>query len=282
MEKTTILNDYIFKQVFGRQENEKILISFLNAMLDGDYKIKRAKVITPEMPRINEMARTVLLDTQVQTDDGTYIDIEVQQGYRQDLIDRMLIYGAKMLSEHSEKATMFDSIKCISIWILNCSMPEFDIFKQDPIIGQFCFRSTLNGSTYLPLQGLTIYPIELKKGTNIKNISTFKETWINFLRSSTGVSKPEEIEEVHDAYDKMLKVAGSPEYRAYKNALDKAEQLKKNDIAWAREDGIAEGEHQKAIDTAKKLLKKNLSIEDIAECTGLTTKEVKSLVKNSD
>ena len=164
MRRATILSDYIFKSVFGKQENERILLSFLNAMLDGKYKIKSAKVITPEMPRINEIARTVLLDTQVQTDDGTYIDIEVQQGYRQDLIDRMLIYGARMLSEHSEKASLFNRTKCISIWILDCNMPEFNIFKQDPIIGQFCFRSTIDGSTYLPLKGLEIYPIELKKG----------------------------------------------------------------------------------------------------------------------
>ena len=73
-----ILNDYVFNQVFGKQENERILISFLNAMLNGEYNIKSVKVITPEMPRPTETTRTVLLDTQVQIDDGSYIDIEVQ------------------------------------------------------------------------------------------------------------------------------------------------------------------------------------------------------------
>ena len=43
----SVASDYVFKQVFGKQENERILISFLNAMLNGDYNIKSAKVITP-------------------------------------------------------------------------------------------------------------------------------------------------------------------------------------------------------------------------------------------
>lgn len=49
-------------------------------MLDGNYNIKSAKVINSEMPRFSEFGRAILLDVQVQTDNGTYIDIKVQRG----------------------------------------------------------------------------------------------------------------------------------------------------------------------------------------------------------
>ena len=47
-------------------------------LLNGDYNIKSAKVINTEIPRFSEESKTILLDVQVQTNDGSYIDIEVQ------------------------------------------------------------------------------------------------------------------------------------------------------------------------------------------------------------
>ena len=43
------------------------------------------------------------------------------------------------------------------------------------------------------------------------------------------------------------------------------------------EKGLLAGERKKAIETAKNLLKKNVSAEIIAECTGLSLEEVKRL-----
>ena len=43
------------------------------------------------------------------------------------------------------------------------------------------------------------------------------------------------------------------------------------------EKGRLAGERKKAIETAKNLLKKNISAEIIAECTGLSLEEVKRL-----
>ena len=43
------------------------------------------------------------------------------------------------------------------------------------------------------------------------------------------------------------------------------------------EKGLLAGERKKAIETAKKMLEKNISAEIIAECTGLSLSEVKRL-----
>ena len=42
-------------------------------------------------------------------------------------------------------------------------------------------------------------------------------------------------------------------------------------------DGISKGENKKSIEIAKNMLKKNMSIEDISEITGLSINEIKSL-----
>ena len=45
------------------------------------------------------------------------------------------------------------------------------------------------------------------------------------------------------------------------------------------EKGLLAGERKKAIEAAKKMLKKNISAEIIAECTSLSLEEVNSLKK---
>ena len=47
--------------------------------------------------------------------------------------------------------------------------------------------------------------------------------------------------------------------------------------ALALQEGEARGSHQKALETAKNLLTLKLSIENIAEATGLTKEEVEKL-----
>ena len=69
----------------------------------------------------------------------------------------MIVYGANMITRYSEKATKYSSDKCIAIWILNCNIPEFKQFGNDPIIGAFNFRSRINPSNYLQMKELTIY-----------------------------------------------------------------------------------------------------------------------------
>ena len=49
-------------------------------------------------------------------------------------------------------------------------------------------------------------------------------------------------------------------------------------IATAKEEGLAEGEHKKAIETARKMLSQGLDIDLVSQCTGLSIDAVKLLV----
>ena len=51
------------------------------------------------------------------------------------------------------------------------------------------------------------------------------------------------------------------------------------DIAVQRQEAYEEGAQQKAIETAKILLLKNISVDIISECTGLSVDEIKELTK---
>ena len=50
------------------------------------------------------------------------------------------------------------------------------------------------------MKELTIYPVQLKKGLKVLDLSPEKQTWINFLCTSENNSTPVEINEIHTAY----------------------------------------------------------------------------------
>ena len=41
--------------------------------------------------------------------------------------------------------------------------------------------------------------------------------------------------------------------------------------------GVSQGAHQKAIETAKSMILRNISIDIVAECTGLSVEEIEKL-----
>ncbi len=216
------------------------------------------------------MEDLLLLDVQVKTDDGIYIDIEVQNGYKEDLADRMVVYGANMITRYSEKSTKYSSDKCIAIWILNCNIPAFKQFDNDPIIGAFDFRSRINPSNYLQMKELTIYPVQLKKGLKILDLSPEKQTWINFLRTSENNSTPVEIVEIHNAYNKMKITTGSAAYRNYEEAAKKMDRLKAIDIEDAKnkgkEEGIVEVKKEERKQLALNMSNQGFDDDTIAKC----------------
>ena len=63
------------------------------------------------------------------------------------------------------------------------------------------------------------------------------------------------------------------EYRDYMISVHAA----KDAIETAKDEGRAEGEQAKAIDTARKMKAKGFATEDIADITGLTAEEIERL-----
>ncbi len=56
----------------------------------------------------------------------------------------------------------------------------------------------------------------------------------------------------------------------------------KMDIAVKKEEAFQDGAHQKAIDAARKLLAKQIPLETVLECTGLTEEDLKEEVTTTN
>ena len=68
-------------------------------------------------------------------------------------------------------------------------------------------------------------------------------------------------------------VNNDPEFQKYMSEEEDKRKIQNSLLSEAKEEGISQGIEQ----TAKNMLKKNMSIEDISEITGLSINEIKSL-----
>ena len=87
-----LTNDVAFQWIFGREENKDLLIALLSGLIT-DRRIRDLKFYKQrQMPFSKELKKSVF-DVSCRTDDGSYIDVEVQVRKQDRFEDRCLYYS---------------------------------------------------------------------------------------------------------------------------------------------------------------------------------------------
>ena len=118
-----ISTDYIFKLVFGTEENKDVLISLLNAIFKGHPKVNNLQLMNSEISKILKNNKTIRLDVRADIGNQNYVDIEIQVRNTGEIIDRGVQYMCNMMTESFKKHTDKDANsyaypKVIGVWIL--------------------------------------------------------------------------------------------------------------------------------------------------------------------
>ena len=102
-------NDFVFKRIFGRDGNQKILKSLLEAIL----KIKIQKVVlkNPEMPKATIDEKLSILDIKAEINENTIVDIEIQVGNVAALERRLVVYDAKLITGDLKVSETYQNAK---------------------------------------------------------------------------------------------------------------------------------------------------------------------------
>ena len=123
--KFSLKNDYIFKKIFAKEENNSKLKDFLEAILN--IEIKKVIVKNPEIPKNMLDEKLAILDIRAEINENTMIDIEMQVANQYNISERSTIYTAKMIASDIKVNEEYKSMKkAISINILN-----FNYFKTN-------------------------------------------------------------------------------------------------------------------------------------------------------
>ena len=305
----TLRNDYLFKLLLGSEKNKTCLQDFLECVLDMETDtIIDIELLDKELAKDAVTDKTGILDVKVRLKDETMIDIEIQNSWSTEFIPRTLFYWAKLYTEGFREGAPYTSLtKCITI---NLVSQGFQLNTQVHSV-----YSILERESYQPLTALLeIHFLNLSRAEemSIQKEAIEKEqkliNWLRFIntddkkeRTMLATTSPilhmlnEQIDVLsltpveRKLYESRMKlksdIATISEVQ-FKSGLEVgfAEGLAHGEAkglergkSLGRAEGKAEGSHQKALETAKNLLHFGLSRENIAQATGLTMAEIKSL-----
>ena len=298
-----------FKRLFGDKIN---LINFLNIIFRGRKTIVDLTYRDTERIGATEEIGKVIFDLVVQISTGEEIIIEMQTSTQTNLKQRMLYYASKVISDTApkgnRKAWGYAIPEVYTIVLMDgFHMPggDYKTYFHDTCLcnrdsGQIFYEGL--GFIYLEIINFVKSEAEVEDELDkvfymLKNMSTLK-TLPRIMKSAVFqrffqlASYAKLTKEERTMYDISLKRKWDAEaVRMYQQeqveglekqlgGLEKQLKEAKKAAIEAKQVAIeakAEGQHQKAIETALNLKEMGLSTHQIAKATGLTIDKIEKL-----
>lgn len=274
-------NDYVFKRIFAKPENNQELKEFIEAILG--IQIGKIEVKNPEITKNYADERLGVLDIRAQIDENTIIDVEMQVANVSTLVDRNIGYGSRLIAEDTRVRQSYVSLKkFISINILGEDLLERSTYhsvahmKFEDIEENKYVDMGYKEEQELLTDKIEAHYIELRKFIKSKpGLSSKLEQWLWLIVGEEAkVKKASEenktIEKVVEDLDEMS-ADENERLEAYKRKLAIIDYKTSIDLAHK------EGERAQKLKMAKKLKEKGMALEEIMDIAELTKEEIENL-----
>ena len=272
--------DFVFKMIFGTEENKKLLISLLNSILKGKPYIKDLSLNNSELTKILEPNKSSRLDILATSDDGIKFNIEMQCRKTKNLPTRTLFYTSKLYTKDLKENEDYNKTKVISIWLFGENVTDRKSAINEAYV---TFQKNDKDPYEIMTNNLRIIYLELYKYiVSDENIKYKLSKWVDFLQDPINLNKETvEDEDIKQARETLNYISTSKEERLIIEKIIEGRNDYYSAKNIAREEGIEEGEKKgeknKSIEIAKNMLKEGLDISLISKLSGLSINEVKEL-----
>ncbi|MGL4378070.1 MAG: Rpn family recombination-promoting nuclease/putative transposase [Microcoleaceae cyanobacterium] len=274
--------DFAFKKIFGSTASKEILKSFLNALIyDGIPRIEDLEIIDPYLSSKVSVLKDSYLDVKAKITGGKTIIIEMQVLNVSSFAKRVIYNAAKAYSTQLGRGEGYSKLKPV----IALTITDFDLFEgEDSVISHFVFKEKERLFDY-PDAELELVFVELPKfKTSLEELETLTDKWIYFMKNAPSLETvPEKMGDVSEiklafgiANEANLSLEELEDLEKREMFIEDQRGLLTKGLQQGREEGLAEGMKQKAIDIAKQLIGK-LDHETISQTTGLSLEEIQGL-----
>ncbi len=275
-------SDFVFKKIFGEENDRDILIDFLNAVLKlkGKEVINDIEIRNPGIPKESLEDKYSTLDIKAELKNKKIINIEMQLFNKFNHDKRAMYYWAKLYEGQLGSKEDYAKLNpVISISILN--FVYFKKFSEHHSV--YTLRNTINDDRLN--NDMEFHFLELPKFKEEKaNLKEKLDKWLIFLKDVNIKEQQELVEQVihsegiQKAYHKLEVVSLDAEqrelYEIRQKALKDAVSAQNAWLNEGREEGREIGAHEKALEIAKSLIKTGMSVSDAVKITGITEAEI--------
>jgi predicted transposase/invertase (TIGR01784 family) len=284
--------DFAFKKIFGSDQSEDILISFLNAIVyNGESVISGLNIVNPYKPGHIETLKDSSLDVRAVLQSGDLVLITIQMA-RVSASHKRVMYNtckayANQLSSAENYLRLFP--------VIAVTITDFILFPESTkVIHKFQFKDEEDSSAY-PEHELQLVFVELPRfEKELKDLTTLAEKWIYFINKVPAFEEiPENLGEIA-AIEKASRIAKlanmTPEEaeEVIRRAIQLQDEKGRIDYATdearkvARAEGRAEGIIDGSRALAMRLLQKRfgeLTAEINSKVASLSVSDLESLTE---
>ena len=272
--------DFVFKKIFGSEENKSVLISFLNATLKPKKEIVAVDLKNTDIEKEYLKDKFSRLDVKATTSNKETINIEIQLSDQYNMTQRTLYYWSKMYEEQMEQSYNYRKLsRTVCINILNYNYLDNDRFHNTYRLKEIETNEELTDIC-------EIHFIEIPKlrQLKLKDEKDMLEVWVEFLRDpESEVIRSIETtnQDLKKAKDKLYKLSQSKEDRELQFLREKSIRDEISALSKAKEEGIEQGIQQNKKEIVLNLYKLGLTIEQISVGVCLSIDEVKNILDSS-
>ena len=305
--------DVGFKRIFGQEVNKPLLISFLNSLFAGKKVITDIHFLNKEMLGINVEDRNSIYDVYCTSDTGEHFIVEMQNRNHKNFKNRAVYYVSKAITWQGERGPewVFDLKAVYGIFFMNFRQKGWEdkLRLEGLVIDPDSHKVLLDTTHYIFLQLPAFQKEESECETDferwiyvLKNMDTldrlpFKARMAVFKRLEDIVEIAALSKEDRLRYEESVKVHRdnlAVEAYALETGWEKGHEEGWNEghkegwnlglevgkaeghkEGWNL--GKTEGERNANLKNAYNLKQLGVSIEIIAQATGLTEEEIKQL-----
>ena len=278
-----LLDDYVFKRTFTRDDPNGILKDFLEAVLK--IKIHNVQVLNAEIPKDLLDERGSVLDVRAELDNNRIVDIEMQVNDEGNIDKRSSVYMSKNISTQIKVREDYKGLKpSIVINILNFNRykrnsyhsvahMKFEKTSQEEYVDLGYKREDELATNVLEMHFIEL-PKFIKKNPEIK---TKLDEWLWLI-----VGREDKVEmskldnpEVKKAMKLVDEIMADPKEREIIEARAMAKFNYDTGVAYAKEQGKKESKKE----VAKRMKELKIADEQICQILNITTDELKELIE---
>ena len=270
--------DVVFHSLF-RKGNERITKALITSIINEKIEkveLDKDRYVVGEYPE----EKLGIVDMKAELDNGTICDIEIQLSDNKDTAERFWYYWSRIYSGQLVKGKKYSNLnKVIGIIIIDYNFEKTKEIER--MSTKWKIKEVTTGKEIELTDMLELYIIEISKVKRAleKNPEDKLAQWIQFLDNPNekGVLKKvmEKNEEIKEAMEDLERLSKIKKLRRIAQLKEKAIRDEENGLRHAKEDRIAEGkkigleegraigEKSKQIEIARKLLERNIPLEEI-------------------
>ncbi len=285
--------DFVFKKLFA--ENTDILINMINAVLklSGNQRIRSAEVKNPIILSEEIKQKFIVLDILAIDKSGRQYEIEMQVRRYESYSKRALYYLSRIYAGQLDSGENYEEL----MPVIGIHFLDYELFPEH---SGFHFRFEMTDIRYPGLKltdDMTLHVFELPKFRNMAENGHFGDDlseWLHFFNYAHKEDKTMRAAyknpAIHKAFDVLETLSADEKNRRLAQMREDALRNERSELLYAEKKGLEkgleqglekgrkEGEHEKAVKTAGNLLSMGvLTIEQIAQATGLSIKEIQKL-----